>query len=185
MAPAGDGAATDVAALFRSLVESADKKFARVRDLPAHAAGAHHHHHSFHKVFKAYTRLWKFQQEQRARLVESGLKRWEIGEIASRIGQLYYSQYLRSSEVRFLLEAYVFYEAILKRGYFANTGMADLAVRFKELRFYARFLVVSFVLNRSETAKVLSERFKALVDDSKKEFPVMFNFSSFPHSYQE
>ncbi|GFP88359.1 protein scai [Phtheirospermum japonicum] len=43
-----------------------------------------------------YTQLWKFQQENRRKLVEAGLKRWEIGEIASRIGQLYFGQYMRT-----------------------------------------------------------------------------------------
>ncbi|XP_068643492.1 uncharacterized protein [Aristolochia californica] len=177
-------AAADVAATFRSLVESADRKFARVRDLPPHLHGPHHH--AFHKVFKAYTRLWKFQQENRSKLVEFGLKRWEIGEIASRIGQLYYSQYLRSSEARFLLESYVFYEAILNRGYFEGSkgGAADLGLRFKELRFYARFLVVSLVLNRTETIRVLVEKFKALVEDSRVEFPET-NFKEWKQVVQE
>eukprot|EP00268_Persea_americana_P056583 TRINITY_DN6693_c0_g1_i2.p1 TRINITY_DN6693_c0_g1~~TRINITY_DN6693_c0_g1_i2.p1 ORF type:complete len:570 (+),score=81.38 TRINITY_DN6693_c0_g1_i2:137-1846(+) len=157
---------------FRSLVDSADRKFARVRDLPSYGGGGHQHHY-LHKVFKAYTKLWKFQQENRQELVESGLKRWEIGEIASRIGQLYYGQYLRTSEARFLLESYVFYEAILNRGYFQCPAGApkDLVLRYKELRFYARFLVVSMVLNRTEMVRILVDRFKALVDDSKVAFP--------------
>ena len=48
----------------------------------------------FYKVFKVYTQLWKFQQENRQKLIEAGLRRWEIGEIASRIGQLYFGQYM-------------------------------------------------------------------------------------------
>ena len=70
------------------------------------------------KVFKAYMRLWKHQQENRAKLVECGLKQWELDEITSWIQQLYFGQYLRSSECRFLVKAYVFYEAILSRRYF-------------------------------------------------------------------
>ncbi|GAB2283299.1 hypothetical protein Dimus_017819 [Dionaea muscipula] len=156
----------DVSKTFRALVEGADRKFARVRDVPAYGRGTNHY---FHKVFKAYMRLWKFQQENRARLVESGLQRWEIGEIASRIGQLYFGQYMRTSESRFLLESYVFYEAILNRGYF-HGSKKDLGVRFKELRFYARFLLVSLLLNRHEMVRLLVDRFKALVDDSKSSF---------------
>ncbi|KAJ4966052.1 hypothetical protein NE237_017901 [Protea cynaroides] len=163
------GDTDEVAKTFRALVESADRKFNRVRDLPSYARG---HNHYFHKVFKSYTRLWKFQQENRSKLVESGLKRWEIGEIASRIGQLYYGQYLRTSEARFLLESYIFYGAILDRGYFEGSkGVPnDLSLRYKALRFYARFLIVSLLLNRSETVQTLLERFKALVDDSKASF---------------
>ncbi|MCD7449382.1 hypothetical protein HAX54_051813 [Datura stramonium] len=154
---------------FRALVESAEKKYARVRDLPAYGRWGTSNHY-FHKVFKAYMRLWKYQQENRARLLECGLQRWEIGEIASRIGQLYFSQYMRTSEARFLLESCIFYEAILHRKYFEGSGK-DRMVRFKELRFYARFLMVSLILNRSEMVKLLVEQFKAIVDDSKASFP--------------
>ena len=48
------------------------------------------------------------------------MERWEVGDIASKIGQLYYNYYLRTSELRFLHEAYVFYEAIRSRAYFAQ-----------------------------------------------------------------
>lgn len=48
-------------------------------------------------------------------LTSRGMERWEIGDIASKIGQLYYNYYLRTSEIRFLHEAYVFYEAIRSR----------------------------------------------------------------------
>ena len=158
---------------FRALVENADRKFARVRDVPAY--GRVSQNHFFQKVFKAYTRLWKYQQENRGKLVDSGLKRWEIGEIASRIGQLYFGQYMRTSECRYLIEAYVFYEAILKRRYFEGFegSPKDLGVKFKELRFYARFLLVSVILNRTEMVKHLTERFVALVDDCKSNFRVI------------
>ncbi|CAA6669659.1 unnamed protein product [Spirodela intermedia] len=60
------------------------------------------------------------QQENRQKLVEAGMKRWEIGEIASRIARLYYGQYQRTSESSYLAEAYIFYEAILSREYFRD-----------------------------------------------------------------
>ncbi|GAV81459.1 DUF3550 domain-containing protein [Cephalotus follicularis] len=161
-----------VSRTFHALVESADKKFARVRDLPSYGRGQQsNQQHQLQKVFKAYMRLWKFQQENRSRLVESGLNRWEIGEIASRIGQLYFNQYMRTSEARLLVEAYVFYDAILNRRYFEGAKVRDLGVRLKELRFYARFLLVSLILNRTDTVKLLVERFRALVDESKANFP--------------
>ncbi|XP_039054082.1 protein SCAI-like [Hibiscus syriacus] len=153
---------------FRALVESADRKFARVRDFPSYGRAQGQHY--FHKVFKAYMRLWKYQQENRAQLVKAGLSRWEIGEIAGRIGQLYFGQYMRTSEARFLVESYVFYEAILKRRYFEGGEVKDLRVRFKELRFYARFLLVSLILNRTEMVKVVVEKLRALVDDCKANF---------------
>ncbi|KAI5669821.1 hypothetical protein M9H77_19674 [Catharanthus roseus] len=171
---AGESSNDVVARTFRALVESAEKKFARVRDAPSYGRGPYAHY--FHSVFKAYMRLWKYQQENRVKLIGSGLQRWEIGEIASRIGQLYFSQYMRTSEARYLIEAYVFYEAILNRRYFEEGSKKDKGVRFKELRFYARFLMVSLILNRSEMVKLLVDKFKALVDDSKSTFPDTTNF---------
>ncbi|CAH8344952.1 unnamed protein product [Eruca vesicaria subsp. sativa] len=156
----------DVPSNFRALVENADRKFARVRDLPAFGRAQSHY---FHKVFKAYMKLWNYQQSHRPKLVESGLNRWEIGEIASRIGQLYFSQYMRTSEARFLLESYVFYEAILKRRYFEEEKK-DLSARSKELRFYARFLLVALIVDRREMVLHLAEKLRALVEDSKSNF---------------
>ncbi|KAA3461738.1 Protein SCAI [Gossypium australe] len=157
-----------VSKTFRALVESADRKFARVRDFPSYGRAQGQHY--FQKVFKVYMRLWKYQQEHRTELVKAGLNRWEIGEIAGRIGQLYFGKYTRTSEARFLVEAYVFYEAILKRRYFEGCKVKDLGVRFKELRFYARFLMVSLILNRTQTVKVVVEKLKALVDDCNANF---------------
>ncbi|XP_034907305.1 uncharacterized protein [Populus alba] len=165
-----------VSQTFHALVESADRKFGRVRDLPLYGRAPQNHY--FQKVFKAYMRLWKYQQENRSKLVDSGLNRWEIGEIASRIGQLYFNQYMRSSEARFLVEAYVFYEAILERKYFDARGSGkpkvDVGVRFKELRFYARFLLVALIFNKVDMVRLLAERFKGLVDDSMTNFRVKF-----------
>ncbi|KAL9670252.1 hypothetical protein QQ045_007803 [Rhodiola kirilowii] len=156
----------DVFSAFRALIQSADKKFATVRDVPAYGRGSPNSHY-FHKVFEAHMRLWKFQQENRARLVEAGLQRCEIGEIASRIGQLYFGQYMRTSEMRFLFEAYIFYEAILNRGYFKGGVGKDLVVRYKELRFYARFLMVALILSRADMVAALTEEFKSALDDCK------------------
>ena len=92
---------------FRALVEGADRKFARVRDVPAYGHVTSQQY--FHKVFKAYTKLWKYQQDHRSELIDSSLHCWEISEIASRIGQLYFGQYMQTSKARFLVEAYVSY----------------------------------------------------------------------------
>ena len=45
--------------------------------------------------------LWKFQQEHRPTLeTHGGLRRAQIGEVASRIGQLYYLFYLRKGDTK-------------------------------------------------------------------------------------
>lgn len=70
----------------------------------------------------------------------------------------------------------MFYEAILKRDYFnsarsSSSSRKDLNVRFKELRFYARFLLVSLILCRFDMVKVIMDRFQDSLHDSKSTFP--------------
>ncbi|KAL7617481.1 hypothetical protein Lser_V15G03161 [Lactuca serriola] len=166
-----DAAATanlQLSEVYWSLVAKADKKFSKIRDLPYYE---HHRYDThFHKVFKVYTKLWKFQQENRQKLVESGLKRWEIGDIASRIGQLYFGQYMRTSQASYLSEAYIFYEAVLTREYFKDGLFQDLNLANKQLRFLARFLTVCLVLNRREMVYQLVNQLKMLVSEIKRAF---------------
>lgn len=157
-----------VSELYWSLVDKADKKFSKIRDLPYYERNRYDSY--FYKVFKVYTQLWKFQQENRPKLVDAGLKRWEIGEIASRIAQLYYGQYLRTSEASYLSEAYIFYEAILTREYFKEGLFQDLNLANKQLRFLARFLTVCLVLNRREVVHQLVNQLKLLLDECKRTF---------------
>ncbi|TVU09910.1 hypothetical protein EJB05_43409 [Eragrostis curvula] len=187
-----DGEASGAYREFKALVEAADRKFARARDLPLYGGGDHHSR----KAFKAYTRLWRLQQERRRELVAGGLRRWEIGELASRIGQLYYARYLRTAEPRSLVGAYVFYEAIYSRGYFAaaasggaGAGAGDgrhqgLLIRYKELRFIARFLVVAMLMRRAQAVEHLSTRLRALVEETKSAYPKT-NFKEWKQVLQE
>ncbi len=63
--------------------------FNGLRDLPPY--GHKQWQGYFGRTFDVYTKLWKFQQQHRSVLdTRYGLKRWQIGEIASKIGQLYY-----------------------------------------------------------------------------------------------
>lgn len=153
---------------YWTLVDKADKKFSKIRDLPYYERNRYDTY--FYKVFKVYTQLWKFQQENRQKLVEAGLKRWEIGEIASRIAQLYYGQYMRTSEASYLSEAYIFYEAILTREYFKEGSCQDPNLANKQLRFLARFLMVCLVLHRREIVHQLVNQLKMLVDECKRTF---------------
>ncbi|TXG66520.1 hypothetical protein EZV62_007795 [Acer yangbiense] len=157
-----------VSEVYWSLVEKADKKFSKIRDLPSYERNRYDTY--FYKVFKVYTQLWKFQQENREKLVEAGLKRWEIGEIASRIAQLYYGQYMRTSDMSYLSESYIFYEAILTREYFRDGLYQHLNLANKQLRFLARFLMVCLVLNRREVVHQLVNQLKLLVDECKRTF---------------
>ncbi|XP_031502756.1 uncharacterized protein LOC116265904 isoform X2 [Nymphaea colorata] len=156
-----------VSEVYWSLVDKADKKFIRVRELPSY--GKNRYDSYFHKVFKVYTQLWKFQQENRQKLVEAGLKRWEIGEIAYRIAQLYYSQYMRTSELNYLTESYIFYEAIFDREYFKENPQ-NLGLVNKQLRCLGRFLVVCLLLNRREKVQQLINDFRILLEESRRMF---------------
>ncbi|XP_057499898.1 uncharacterized protein LOC130784068 [Actinidia eriantha] len=157
-----------VSETYWSLVDKADKKFSKIRDLPYYERNRHDTY--FYKVFKVYTQLWKFQQENRQKLLEAGLKRWEIGDIASRIGQLYFGQYMRTSDANYLSESYIFYEAVLTREYFKEGLFQDHSLANKQLRFMARFLMVCLVLRRRETVYQLVNQLKMLVDECKRTF---------------
>jgi hypothetical protein len=84
------------------------------------------------------------------------MERWEIGDIASKIGQLYYNYYLRAAEMRFLHESYVFYEAIRSRAYFAQSA-TDPNLAIKQLRYFARFIIICLLLNRREVRACVCE----------------------------
>lgn len=74
---------------FCHLLEKSKQLFNGLRDLPQY--GHKQWQAYFGRTFDIYTKLWKFQQQHRAILDgRYGLKRWQIGEIASKIGQLYY-----------------------------------------------------------------------------------------------
>ncbi|CAH2207633.1 jg1439 [Pararge aegeria aegeria] len=118
------------------------------RDLPPHGHKQWHVH--FGRTFDIYSKLWKYQQQHRLLLdTRYGLKRWQIGEVASKIGQLYYHYYLRTSDTAYLVESYSFYSAIRGRHYYhlaSKEIRCELMV--KKLRFYARFIVVAILLQQ-------------------------------------
>lgn len=154
--------------IYCSLVDKADKKFSKIKNLPYYERNRYDTY--FCKVFKVYTQLWKFQQENRQKLVEAGLKRWEIGEIASRIAQLYFGQYMRTGEASYLLESFIFYEAVLFREYFKEGLFQDVNLANKQLRFLARFITVCLVLNRREMVHQLVNQLTVLLDECKRTF---------------
>lgn len=48
---------------FEFLLEKSQRSFNRLRDLPPYGNSRWEHH--FHKAFHIYSKLWKFQQENR------------------------------------------------------------------------------------------------------------------------
>lgn len=115
------------------------------------------------QAFKSFARLWRFQQEHRAALTDAGLRRWEIGEIASRVGQLYYAFYLRTGEGWYLSESHAFFSAASKREYFAECHQTP-ALAQKRLRHRARHVVTCLLVDKLEEAREVVEAWRRDVD---------------------
>eukprot|EP01090_Pellita_catalonica_P019823 TRINITY_DN6853_c0_g1_i1.p1 TRINITY_DN6853_c0_g1~~TRINITY_DN6853_c0_g1_i1.p1 ORF type:complete len:577 (+),score=67.91 TRINITY_DN6853_c0_g1_i1:77-1807(+) len=156
---------------YFSLVEKSQQLFSGLRDLPQIGKQWQPY---FQKTFELYTELWRFQQNNRSVLQNSehyGLQRWEIGEIASKIGQLYYHYYLRTSETSYLQQSYVFYDAIRSRDYFQQVFEAkNILLVVKKLRYYARYIVVCLLLNKRKMVKTLEKELRVLVEMYIKTF---------------
>ncbi|XP_074747588.1 protein SCAI isoform X8 [Strix uralensis] len=115
---------------FCYLLDKSKQLFNGLRDLPQY--GQKQWQSYFGRTFDVYTKLWKFQQQHRQVLDNRyGLKRWQIGEIASKIGQLYYHYYLRTSETSYLNEAFSFYSAIRQRSYYSQVNKEDRSCQMK------------------------------------------------------
>ncbi|EFJ39980.1 hypothetical protein VOLCADRAFT_108388 [Volvox carteri f. nagariensis] len=151
---------------FQVLLERANKRFVKLRELQTRGDYSWPAAQSlFHKAFDSFSRLWQFQLGNRAALLETGLQRSDLGAIANKIGQLYYNYYLRSGDTGALLESYTFYDAVHTRQYFTTAAGAapDPAAAARQMRFYARFVVVCLFLNRREEAMQLLQELQASV----------------------
>ncbi|KAK6470752.1 protein SCAI [Huso huso] len=155
---------------FCYLLDKSKQLFNGLRDLPQY--GHKQWQSYFGRTFDVYTKLWKFQQQHRQVLDHRyGLKRWQIGEIASKIGQLYYHYYLRTSETSYLNEAFSFYSAIRQRSYYSQVNKEDrpeLVV--KKLRYYARYIVVCLLLNKMDLVKDLVKDLSDEIEDYTHRF---------------
>ncbi|CAF1631832.1 unnamed protein product, partial [Adineta ricciae] len=155
---------------FGHLLEKSKQLFNGLRDLPQY--GHKQWQPYFGRTFDIYTKLWKFQQQHRVLLDKKyGLKRWQIGEIASKIGQLYYHFYIRTSETNYLNEAFAFYSAMRARAYYSKVNREekpDLMV--KKLRYYARFIVVCLLLKKTKIMRELVRELNRQIDEYVKAY---------------
>lgn len=101
---------------------------------------------------QAHGKLWQLKDLHRDALTAAGLTRWHMGEIASRIGQIYYEYYTRTSDARMLNEACVWYDTIRRRQYFSEAAPPAPRV-LQQLRWYMRFTVVCLLLRDSVKAR--------------------------------
>jgi len=155
---------------FCHLLEKSKQLFNGLRDMPQY--GHKQWQGYFGRTFDIYTKLWKFQQQHRTILDRKyGLKRWQIGEIASKIGQLYYHYYLRTSETNYLNEAFSFYAAIRGRAYYSRATREDRSphdrsdLMVKKLRYYARFIVVCLLLKKMKLVRDLVRELSKQIDE--------------------
>jgi len=155
---------------FCHLLEKSKQLFNGLRDMPQY--GHKQWQGYFGRTFDIYTKLWKFQQQHRTILDRKyGLKRWQIGEIASKIGQLYYHYYLRTSETNYLNEAFSFYAAIRGRAYYSRANREDRSphdrsdLMVKKLRYYARFIVVCLLLKKMKLVRDLVRELSKQIDE--------------------
>ncbi|XP_057289915.1 protein SCAI-like isoform X1 [Hydractinia symbiolongicarpus] len=152
---------------FQCLLNRSQELFDGLRDMPRF--GIKHWQIYFLKTFEVFTKLWKFQQDNRATLEKTvSLQRHQIGDIASKIGQLYYHYYLHTSDPKYLLEAKEFYSAIHKRSYFKqHTRNIDLVVKY--LRYLARYYVVALLLKDYDLLGEITKRLEAQVNSLSSE----------------
>jgi hypothetical protein len=106
------------------------------------------------------------------------LKRHEIGEIASKIAQLYYHYYLRTSDTRYLQESFVFYDAIKTRKYFADIKRESITLFNKKLRYYARFIVVCLLQNKRSLVEELLRDLNEILNDLQSPSPLTNNMDN-------
>ncbi|XP_065917203.1 protein SCAI-like [Dysidea avara] len=164
-----DSSAVVIVDEFQSLQQKSEELFEELKHLPQF--GQRIWQPYFGKAFSTFTKLWKSQQEHRPILEESGvLQKWDIGNIASRIGQLYYHFYLKTSKVNYLDEAFQFYSVIKSRGYYKDADSKELAV--KKMRYYTRFIVVCLLLDKKAKLQELIQDLSVLVNNYHETYEI-------------
>lgn len=161
-------------AQFKELEQRSSTLYVELRDV---ADGGSAWLVYFGRAFDAYSRLWSLQRGVHRRLLveHGGLTRWRIGEIASRIGQLYYQYYLRTSDLAHLQQASTFYDIIVSRNYFhprerpTDVDPKDHGRRL--LRFHARCLVVHLLMGNHAAAVAARDRMEKATQRSAEMMP--------------
>ena len=161
--------ATEVVMRFDELCRTTNSLFSRIQQLPRYSADHTKWKSLFFHAFSQFDVLWQYQQEQRQTLE---LRRSQIGEIGSKIAQLYFSYYLHTSQAKYLREAISFYDAILKRDYFdwqAQTGVNAISLMHKKLRCYARAIQTSFFIEDFKLAQEYMTRISEIIQKDKSQ----------------
>eukprot|EP00049_Salpingoeca_infusionum_P026222 m.24524 g.24524 ORF g.24524 m.24524 type:complete len:561 (+) comp8604_c0_seq1:62-1744(+) len=92
----------------------------------------YHWQEFFTVAFESYTKLWQLVKKKKDELALSGRVTPQVlGNIASKIGQLYYHYYLRNGDVLYLEQAVNFYQTIARHKYFDIADSCDTRARAK------------------------------------------------------
>lgn len=151
----------DACGQFLALQQRCKELFADLKELPN--IGRNQWKGYFTRVFEAFTSLWKLQQTHRALLLEKcSLSRANVGDIASKIGQLYYHYYLRTCDTTHLKQSLAFYAIIKDRKYFDEI-FADKRHFEKIIRYYARYAVVCVLLGDLDSVDNILSRVRELL----------------------
>ena len=163
-----DVSADQVVNRYLRLTDRSKKAITVLEGLPLYAANCSSVDPFVGRAFESLNELWKLQMSARS-VLESAykLKRWEIGEIASRLGQLHHYAYTRRGDPESLKSAFYFYNVIQQRKYLELPPKVDArhgAFIVKKMRVQARFAVVCIHMNKVEELEDALRSIRKLVD---------------------
>ncbi|KAL0205030.1 hypothetical protein P9112_000337 [Eukaryota sp. TZLM1-RC] len=125
---------------FTDLLAKGQHLFASLSEMPQFSGDAFINRCS--ACLETYYTLWKLQQSERQALDNNNLlPRSVIGDIASRLAQLFYHRYVRTTDPRHLLHAYTFFAAIHSQKYYSNIPKDPTTIT-RVFRYYTRFIAV-------------------------------------------
>ena len=155
-----------VVSRYLRLMDRCRKSISILEGLPLHVSSCSSVDPFVAKAFESLNELWRLQMSARPILERTyKLKRWEIGEIASRLGQLHYYAFTRRGDPESLRLAFNFYNVIQQRQYMDLPK--DLQQRhtpfvIKKMRVLARFAVVCVHLDKLDELEEVLRTLKAL-----------------------
>ncbi|KAK2958403.1 putative Protein SCAI [Blattamonas nauphoetae] len=138
---------------FNKLRSEFLQQFAEVTKLPFYST---EWETKYQTAFAAFDTVWNFQYLHRNEMDmndDCRVRKIERADLATKIGQLLYQYYLRTSNSRYLLDSCGVYSVIEQRDYFGDVPMyvkSPVEIE-KKFRFHFRYLVAAFLLDDLDT----------------------------------
>eukprot|EP01064_Diplonema_japonicum_P034343 TRINITY_DN7084_c0_g1_i4.p1 TRINITY_DN7084_c0_g1~~TRINITY_DN7084_c0_g1_i4.p1 ORF type:complete len:467 (+),score=98.83 TRINITY_DN7084_c0_g1_i4:634-2034(+) len=153
---------------YTSLMSKSKRAVQVLEGIPLYATRGQSADPFVEQAFEMLNELWKLQYQERAALARvKNIKRWEIGEIASCLGQLHLYAYLRRSEHESLWTAYTYYNTVQVRAYFElppHISQRHVTYIKRKIRFLARYCLVCMYLDKAEDFESNVASIRELVD---------------------